>query len=78
MHISTSLNLDELYLRINSSRFHYLKFILEGYDNLAVLSSFNSKEGVVRLKVSPESYQELIELLSELSPRLSKPLFKDI
>ena len=62
---------EELYLRISPDRFHYLKFILEGYDNLAVLSSHGSGDGLVRLRYLSISRKELIELLSAIARELT-------
>ena len=65
----------DTYYRIAPERFHYLKFILEGYDNLAVLSMLSSKSGVVRLKCSIESLAELLELLAAVSKDIKRPRF---
>jgi len=62
----------ELYLNIAPDRFHFLKFILEGYDGLAVLSSVNGKTGIVRLLYPPERGALLFELLSDLSRKISR------
>ena len=62
----------ELFLIIEPAQFHFLKFILEGYDNLAVLSAIRIEAGVVRLKMSRESYPEVMELLTELSVCLKR------
>ena len=65
----------DTYYRIAPERFHYLKFILEGYDNLAVLSMISSQSGVVRLKCSIESLTELLELLASVSQDVKRPSF---
>ena len=65
----------DTYYWIAPERFHYLKFILEGYDNLAVLSMVSSKSGVVRLKCSLESLAELLELLADVSQDIRRPSF---
>jgi hypothetical protein len=62
----------ELYLGIAPGRFHFLKFILEGYDGLAVLSSVDGKIGTVRLRYPGESEPLLFDLLSALAPGLSR------
>ena len=72
---SEQSNLVDTYYRIAPERFHYLKFILEGYDNLAVLSMISSQSGVVRVKCSFESLGELLELLAALSQDLKRPSF---
>ena len=60
-------NLIDTYYRIAPERFHFLKFILEGYDNLAVLSSV-ADNGTIRLKCSRASLPELIRLLEDIAP----------
>ena len=72
---SEQSNLVDTYYRIAPERFHYLKFILEGYDNLAVLSMLSSQSGVVRLKCSLESLAELLELLAAVSKDIKRPSF---
>ena len=50
----------DTYYSIASDRFHYLKFIIEGYDNLAVISSVKEHPHIIRLKCAAESLEELI------------------
>jgi hypothetical protein len=59
-----------IYLRIAPDSFHYLKFILEGYDNLAVLSSVEMKQGIVKLRYTEGLERDLFELLSKIAGRL--------
>lgn len=62
---------EQLYLRISPDKFHYLKFILEGYDNLAILSGHDMKQGVVRLLFISELRPDLFALLSSLARKLA-------
>ncbi len=62
--------LNEVYLRISPGRFHYLKFILEGYDNLAILSSYHSPDGIVVLRYPQEMTHDLFGLLTSLAASL--------
>jgi len=64
--------LADLYFIIDPSRFHLLKFILEGYDNLAILSSISRKEGVVRIKTSHDSMSELMALVADVATLIKK------
>ena len=64
--------LDEVFLRIVPGKFHFLKFILEGYDNLAILSSFQSSEGIVVIRYPPELAQDIFDLLGSLGNFLSQ------
>jgi hypothetical protein len=51
------------YLRIGPDRIALFRFLLEGYDGLAVLSTMDAKDGLVRLIVPASRYTELWELL---------------
>ncbi|WP_167495726.1 MULTISPECIES: DUF4911 domain-containing protein [Desulfosediminicola] len=57
-------------MRISPDKFHILKFILEGYDNLAILSSHDRKNGIVRVRYISDSAKELYGLLSSIAPKL--------
>jgi hypothetical protein len=63
----------EVYLRISPGKFHFLKFILEGYDNLAILSSYQSSDGVVVIRYPQEMTRDLFSLLGSLAEYLTKP-----
>ena len=51
------------YLKIRPERIALFRFLLEGYDGLAVLSTMDAKDGLVRLIVPASRYTELWELL---------------
>ncbi len=61
-----------MYLRISPGKFHFLKFILEGYDNLAILSSFSSKDGVVVIRYPLSMSRDLFSLIGSIARNLSK------
>ena len=62
--------MQSLYLRISPERFHFLKFIVEAYDNVAILSSVDNREGIVVLKFSEGHREELFGLLCSIAKRL--------
>ena len=64
--------LNELYLLISPGKFHFLKFILEGYDNLAILSNFQGVDGVVVLRYPEEMAGDLFGLLGDIADYISK------
>ena len=64
--------LNEIFLRISPEKFHYLKFILEGYDNLAILSSHDSSAGIVVIRYPQAMAKDLFGLLRDLAPNLAK------
>ncbi|WP_339137598.1 MAG: DUF4911 domain-containing protein [Candidatus Electrothrix sp. GW3-4] len=51
------------YLRVRPERIALFRFLLEGYDGLAVLSTMDAKDGLVRLIVPASRYTELWDLL---------------
>ncbi|MEJ2032435.1 MAG: DUF4911 domain-containing protein [Deltaproteobacteria bacterium] len=57
-------------MRIAPDRIHFLKFILEGYDGLAILSTIDPHQGYVRLRYSDSAQDELRSLLLNLAPQL--------
>ena len=64
-------NLASQQIRIPPERIHFLKFILEGYDNLAVLSTVERKEGLVEIRYPSEQEEEIKQLLASLMQALS-------
>lgn len=61
-----------LQLAINPERIYYLKFILEGYDGLAMQSTIDAKSGIVEIRYPPEVENDLQLLLAELKPIISQ------
>lgn len=65
-------NLETIFLRIAPDKFHFLKFIIEGYDNLAIISSEDNKAGIIKLRYPKEERKELFALLASLTPQISQ------
>lgn len=65
----------DIYLIIDPGRFHFLKFILEGYDNFAILSSIQGKEGIVRVKTARGSFNDVMILISAIAGSIKKNTF---
>ncbi len=68
-----SKSLVDTFYRIAPERFHVLKFIIEGYDNLAVVSSVSNRHGIVRLKCSRECLPELLALMADIAVSIKRP-----
>ena len=64
--------------RISPERIHFLKFILEGYDGLALLSTENAEQGLVTIRYPPEIESDLKNLLKSIEPQIIKNIPKDI
>ncbi len=61
------MELEKVFLRINPARYHFLKFILEAYDGLCLLSSVPASPGVVCLRFPKEQAHTLYGLLAPLA-----------
>ncbi len=57
-------------MRIDPDRIHFFKFILEAYDNFAVLSTVDASSGLVRLRFPPGVDREVRDLCDSLLPAL--------
>lgn len=57
-------------IRIDPEQIYFLKFILEGYDNLTIMSTVDQSEGVMELKYPPELEQDVKQVLQSLAQRL--------
>jgi hypothetical protein len=61
----------QVFLRIRPDRIHFLKFILEGYDGLGLLTTLDANQGVMVLYSPPRALDELFALLADLAPALT-------
>ena len=67
-----SHSLQQLCLRIADDKYHVLKNILEGYDNMGLISSQTEKSGVVLLRYPCGFEREIFELLTDLADILKQ------
>lgn len=61
---------ESLYLFIAPARISLLRFLLEGYDGLAIPSTLDSKTGLVRLLFPGARYMELAVFLNAVAADL--------
>jgi hypothetical protein len=54
------------YLRVERKQIAYLKFILEGYDGLAVMSTVDRAAGVIMLDIGPGCEADVDLILQDL------------
>jgi hypothetical protein len=67
--------------RVAPSRIAFVKFILESYDGLAVLSTIDRHQGEVVFRYHPAGRAELLALLNDLQvdhQGQSSSVFKDL
>ncbi len=61
-----------MFLRISPARIALLRFIFEGYDGLAVVSTVDPREGIVRVWFPATSGLDVVNLLNELAGKIKK------
>ena len=59
-------NLARIKLVISPRRICFLKFILEAYDGLAVLSTLDATTGLVQISYYPDLHDDLREIVDSL------------
>lgn len=57
-----------LILAVNPAKIAYLRFVLEGYDGMAYLTTLDSQRGLVQLCYLPSFTRDLFSLLAEIAP----------
>jgi hypothetical protein len=65
------MQLNNLYLQIRRDKFYYLKFLLEGYDGLAILSSSEIRKDIVLIRYPDEQKRNLFALLASIADVLN-------
>ena len=61
----------ELFVEVDRNKIALLKFILEGYDGMASLSTVDNKNGSLVLRYFPTCHDELIAILEAQSFNIS-------
>jgi hypothetical protein len=63
-------SLASLRIRIDPEQIYFLKFILEAYDNLTIMSTVDRIDGVMELKYPPELEEDVKGVLQSMAQRL--------
>ncbi|MEI6209087.1 MAG: DUF4911 domain-containing protein [Desulfuromonadales bacterium] len=59
------------YFRVDRRDMVYLKFILEAYEGMNVMSTVDNKAGIIRIAVMSGFIQDMDSLLSELGQKVN-------
>ncbi len=69
-------NLEKMIFQIPPSGVYFLKFLLEGYDNLFFLSTVNKDTGTVRLLAAKGAEKDLRLIIQEYGMTIGAPGIK--
>lgn len=60
-------NTSKLYFRVDRSQINLIRYIFEGYDGLAVLTTLDPQAGKVVLSVAPGGEQLALRIMADLA-----------
>ena len=58
------------YYRIDRRNISFLRFIFEGYDGIALVTTINAAEGLVRLSIAPGCLEEVESVIKKLQKKV--------
>ena len=57
---------EEILIKIDMKHINYINRIMEGYEYLGVVTTVKNMENVLRIRVTPDTYREVQEILANL------------
>lgn len=54
--------------RVDRRKIAFLRFIIEAYDGLAIVTTLDSETGLIELQIAPDCVRDLETLLEKLKP----------
>ena len=58
--------LEEILIQIDMKDINYINRIMEGYEYLGVVTTVKDAQGVLRIRVTPDTYSEVLNILENL------------
>ena len=56
-------------LRVNPQNIAFINKIFEGFDNLALVTTIDNKQGLLKINVTPDTKEDVLQILNKL-PRM--------
>lgn len=60
------MNKETIYLRVQPHDINYINRIMEGYEYLGVVTTVNRTEGILKIRVTPDTYDEVKAIVTHL------------
>jgi len=57
---------EEILIKIDMKHINYINRIMEGYEYLGVVTTVKDMENILRIRVTPDTYQDVQEILRHL------------
>lgn len=58
------------YFRIDRREISFLRFILEAYDGIALVTTLDAENGIVQLSIAPGCAEEVASILEKLNKEI--------
>jgi len=58
---------EEILIKIDMKHINYINRIMEGYEYLGVVTTVKNMDNILRIRVTPDTYSEVQEILENLS-----------
>lgn len=69
--MANTCTIETIPLQISPERIGYLKFILEGYDGMALVTTKNAKKGIVIIRYPSFFHDDLLSIIEDVSSRIA-------
>ncbi|MEN6412575.1 MAG: DUF4911 domain-containing protein [Veillonellales bacterium] len=62
---------EKIYIQVEPQVINYVNRIMEGYEYLGVVSTVNKAEGILLVRVTPDTAGEVKEILNHLAVKIT-------
>lgn len=62
---------EKIYIQVDPHAINYVNRIMEGYEYLGVVSTVNKAEGILLIRVTPDTAEEVKEILNHLAVNIT-------
>ncbi len=65
------MEITKKYYQVDKKEIAYIKFILEAYEGISILTTIDSSEGIIVLRIAPGCLEEVEIVLNDLRKTIS-------
>jgi arginine repressor len=58
--------LDNILIRVNPQNINYINRIMEGYEYLGIVTTVNREQGILMIRVTPDTCNEVKKIIANL------------
>ncbi len=57
---------NNIYIKVDTQDINYVNRIMEGYEHLGIVSTFNRAEGILIIRATSDTYDDVVKILSTI------------